>query len=61
MSPDELRLPTPTIESDSPVVAGFVALNTAGADSDIQRATSLFYAVRDSIRYDPYQIDLSVN
>ena len=61
MSTDELRLPTPTIESDSSAVAGFVALNTAGADSDIQRATSLFYVVRDSIRYDPYHIDLSVN
>ena len=61
MSHDELRLPTPTIESDSPAVTGFVALNTGGADSEIQRARSLFYAVRDGIRYDPYHIDLSVN
>lgn len=61
MSQDEVRLPTPTIESDSPAVAGFVALNTGGADSEIQRARSLFYAVRDAIRYDPYHIDLSVN
>ena len=61
MSQDQLRLPTPTIESDSPAVADFVALNTTGADSEIQRATSLFYAVRDSIRYDPYHIDLSVH
>lgn len=61
MSHDELRSPTSTIESDSPAVADFVALKTAGADSEIQRARSLFYAVRDTIRYDPYHIDLSVN
>lgn len=61
MSQNELRLPTPTIESDSPAVIGFVAKTTAGADSEVHCATSLFYAVRDAIRYDPYHIDLSVN
>lgn len=61
MSQHELRSPTPTIESDSPAVTGFVALNTAAADSETKCATSLFYAVRDNIRYDPYHIDLSVN
>jgi transglutaminase-like putative cysteine protease len=61
MSQDELCSPTTTIESDNKAVADFAALHTAGASSEIKRATNLFYAVRDCIRYDPYHIDLTVN
>jgi transglutaminase-like putative cysteine protease len=60
MIPDEFCSPTPTIESANAAVADFTSLHVAGAGSDIQRGTKLFYAVRDAIRYDPYHIDLSV-
>lgn len=59
MSYDEFLVPTSTIESVDPVVVDFTALHGAG-ESDVERATSLFYSVRDLIRYDPYHIDLSV-
>lgn len=60
MSPNELCTPTPTIESANTAVADFAGEHAAGAGSNTQRATNLFYAVRDSIRYDPYHIDLTV-
>lgn len=61
MTQDDLCSPTTTIESDDAAVADFAALHTAGSSSEIQRATNLFYGVRDAIRYDPYHIDLTVN
>lgn len=62
MSLDELyNTPTLTIESDNAAVSAFTALHSAGDGSNIPRATKLFYAVRDTIRYDPYHIDLSAN
>lgn len=61
MSHDEFCSSTPTIESGSAAVADFASLHVAGANSEIQRAINLFYAVRDIIRYDPYHIDLSEN
>jgi transglutaminase-like putative cysteine protease len=61
MTNDEFCSPTPTIESNHTAVSVFVAPHSAGAALEIQRATNLFYAVRDSIRYDPYHIDLTVN
>src|SRR5436190_11428133 len=60
MSLEKYCTPTPTIETTSVDVADFVQKHLSGAESDIQRATNLFYGVRDSIRYDPYHIDLSV-
>ena len=48
--------PTAFIESDHPAVRAF-ALEAAGAAKDDKaRAVSLFYAVRDRIRYDAYAI-----
>jgi transglutaminase-like putative cysteine protease len=61
MNHDELCSPTPTIESNDAAVSDFAGLTVAGVASEIQKATSLFYAVRDAIRYDPYHIDLTVN
>jgi len=60
MNLNEYCTPTRTIESDDPGVTEFVRVHVSDAESEIERATSLFYAVRDSIRYDPYRIDLSV-
>lgn len=56
---DEYLKPTYFIDCDSEEVRGF-ALTAAGtAETVRQKAVNLFYAVRDEIRYDPYDIDLS--
>lgn len=49
---------TPWIDSDHPEVRAFAARHAQGRD-DRERAVSLYLAVRDGFRYDPYQIDLS--
>jgi len=50
--PPELA-PTRTVDFDEPSVADF-ARRHAGAGSERERAVRLYYAVRDTIRYDPY-------
>jgi transglutaminase-like putative cysteine protease len=51
---------TPVIDFHSPAIPDFAQQNS-GAESDpIKQAVSLYYAVRDGIRYDPYSIDLSI-
>ena len=52
--------PTPTLDFDHPVVADFAARHGKGFSSKREQAVSLYYAVRDGIRYDPYQLDLSL-
>jgi transglutaminase-like putative cysteine protease len=51
--------PSPCIDSASPAVREFVARVTADATDVRTRATALFYAVRDEIRYDPYGVVLT--
>jgi transglutaminase-like putative cysteine protease len=41
-------------------VRAFAEQAAAGATSPTGRAIALYYAVRDGFRYDPYQLDLSV-
>jgi transglutaminase-like putative cysteine protease len=56
MDADPLWLePTWFIDSDSDEIGDFVARHTVGAMSPRERAVSLFTAVRDGYRYDPYQ------
>jgi transglutaminase-like putative cysteine protease len=50
--------PTFYIDSDAPAVVAF-ARDRANGKTDTERAISLFRAVRDEIRYDPYNILLS--
>ena len=50
--------PTEAIDSDHPVVMAFARAH-AGGQTDRERAVSLYLAVRDGLRYDPYRIDLS--
>lgn len=50
--------PTPLIDSAHPAIVEFAARHGDGADPR-ERAVSLYYAVRDGFRYDPYRIDLS--
>jgi transglutaminase-like putative cysteine protease len=53
-------LATPVIDFDDLTVAEFAHKNTGADPTPVSRAVSLYYAVRDGIRYDPYSIDLSV-
>ncbi|HSX91299.1 MAG TPA: transglutaminase family protein [Hydrogenophaga sp.] len=50
--------PTPAIDSEHPAIRAFAHKHARG-DSERERAVSLYLAVRDQIRYDPYRIDLS--
>lgn len=47
---------TPFIDSGHPAVVAFAREATAGATSDRERASRLFVAVRERLRYDPYTI-----
>lgn len=49
---------TALIDSDHPAVIAFASENAQGQD-DRERAVSLYLAVRDQFRYDPYRIDLA--
>lgn len=46
------------LDFEHPAIAEFVRDATHGATSDLDRAKRLFIAVRDGVRYDPYQIEL---
>lgn len=46
------------VDSGHPTIIEFARRHAAGT-GDIERAVSLYYAVRDGFRYDPYRIDLS--
>lgn len=50
--------PTRLIDSDHPAVRDFAHRHARGCD-DRERAVSLYGAVRDGFRYDPYRVDLS--
>lgn len=52
--------PTETIDADDPTVAAYAWRVVGDATDDRERAVRLYRAVRDDIRYDPYDIDLSV-
>ena len=54
----EYLRPTRFIDSDNPDVIDFAASITASKNTDVDKATALYYAVRDGIRYDPYTVDL---
>ena len=59
-NPDPKPLqPAAMVDSDHALVRDFAARHARGAD-DRERAVSLYLAVRDGLRYDPYRIDLSV-
>jgi transglutaminase-like putative cysteine protease len=49
---------TALIDADHPAVRGFAQAHGGGNDAR-GRAVSLYHAVRDGFRYDPYRIDLS--
>lgn len=51
--------PTGYIDSDHPAIAAYAEEKTTGLLSDVEKAVALFYAVRDDIIYDPYQIEFT--
>lgn len=51
--------PTYFLDFTSPVVEEFAKRTCAGAKTPTERATKLYYAVRDEIRYDPYDLSPS--
>lgn len=53
---DEFLQPTGFLNFDDPTVRAFVGRVVGDAESDVQKAVRLFYAVRDEIRYDMYGI-----
>jgi transglutaminase-like putative cysteine protease len=50
-----------TVDSDNPAVIEFARRNIGSSVEPKGQAISLYYAVRDGIRYDPYTLDLSIN
>lgn len=45
---------TDYIDKDHPVITGFVEEHIKPGQSDLEKAVSIYYGVRDAIRYNPY-------
>lgn len=56
---EKYLLPTYFLDSTHPVVEEFAARVCKGANTQKERAIRLYYAVRDEIRYDPYDLSPS--
>jgi len=55
-APDDYLRSTAVIDFESEPVQKFIAEHSTANSSDPERVISLYYAVRDGIRYDPYTI-----
>jgi len=61
MNPKKQHLQqTPIIDSDHESVQSFAHQHAGSSSNPKDQAVSLYYAVRDRIRYNPYKFDLSV-
>lgn len=49
------------MDYDHPLVQAFIENHVCGANTSLEQAVRLYYAVRDGIRYDPYSIDMTVD
>ncbi len=54
--PSAYLAPSRFVDSDAPAIRAYAEAR-AGGGSDVERACRLYYAVRDDLRYDPYDID----
>lgn len=52
--------PSATIDFDDKAVAAYAKGHAGDSADERAQAVSLYYAIRDGIRYDPYSIDLSI-
>jgi transglutaminase-like putative cysteine protease len=55
-TPDECLLPGRFIDSDHPGIVALAGSLTDPGEDDVARAVRLYYRVRDSLRYNPYQV-----
>ncbi|MDL2269449.1 transglutaminase family protein [Desulfosarcina sp. OttesenSCG-928-A07] len=51
---------TPFMDYTHHVIQEFVRIHSKDAKTDRERAVALYYAIRDGIRYNPYQMDFTV-
>jgi transglutaminase-like putative cysteine protease len=58
-TPDDLLAVTEFLDYDHPVVKAFVERAVGDAETEVERAVALYYAVRDQIFYEVYDADLS--
>jgi len=58
LDPADCLAPTPIVDSDHPAVVAYARENAVGNDAR-EQAIALYYAVRDDIRYDAYDIQLT--
>ena len=56
--PPEALTPGEYIDADHPAVRAFAQAHDGDDATPRARAVALYYAVRDSLRYDPYRIDM---
>lgn len=56
--PGHFLHPTYFMNFEHPEVRAFAELKTDGARGDVEKAIALFYAVRDGIRYNPYELKI---
>ena len=54
----EYLRPTEFLDSDHASVRAFAEMSIGAAVSDVDKAVTLYYAVRDGFQYDPYVLDL---
>jgi len=52
--------PSKVINSDHPIVKAFARENTGNAKGPRELAVNFYYAIRDEIRYFPFDLDISV-
>jgi transglutaminase-like putative cysteine protease len=53
-------MPTAFIDSDNPKIIEYSRSHSDNVTGQKQKAVSLYYAIRDGIRYDPYSLDMTV-
>ncbi len=59
MTDEQYLAATYFLDWDNPAIQDFANQAAAGASDDVERACAIFYAVRDGIRYDPYNVVIS--
>ncbi len=55
--PEDYLAATAFLDFDQPGVRAFAEESVGGADTPVERAVRLFYAVRDRVRYDPFRVN----